>query len=260
MSVLEQMEPIALEAAKTVRLTNRMDNKYVASADRLEELLERVAERYYVQEIEASRVAPYRTLYFDTDDLAMYTMHHNGKLNRQKVRVRTYRLTDTTFFELKNKNNKGRTSKVRLPIDVQMFDHPEEMPEVKEFVERLSPFTFHLSPFTSLHACLGNRFERITLVDKEMRERVTVDRNITFHNCSTNRDADISGILVVEVKHEAGVPQSEMEKALHEMHIQPQKISKYCIGTALTNPSVKKNCFKPTLSIINYQLSIKKNA
>ena len=113
MSILDQMEAIGLEEAKAVRLMNRVDRKYLASADVMEELLGRVTDGYRVQEIAAgNRIAPYRTLYFDTDDLAMYTMHHNGKRNRQKLRMRTYRSSDTTFFEIKNKDNKKKTRKV----------------------------------------------------------------------------------------------------------------------------------------------------
>ena len=258
MDVLGQMETIRLEEAKAVRLMNRMERKYVASAGQLKELLERVADRYLVQQVDGNRVASYSTLYFDTDDLAMYTMHHNGKLNRQKLRVRTYRLTDTAFFEIKNKDNKGRTSKRRIPVDVTKFEHVDEVPEVREFVETYTPYNFNsqFSFSNSLHACLENMFERITLVNKGLGERVTIDGGISFCNRATGRDADIGGLLVVEVKQEAGTPVSDIEKALHEMHILPRRMSKYCIGTALTDPSAKRNRFKPTLSVINHQLSI----
>lgn len=242
MNVLGQMSPIGLDDMKAVRLMNRVDQKYMASAEQLEELLGRVAEGYYVQENLKGYWAPYRTLYFDTADLAMYTMHHNKKLARQKLRVRTYRSTDTTFFEIKNKDNKGKTRKVRIPIDVKMFDRCLEVPEVAQFVNEDTPY-----PVASLHECLENRFERITLVDKGMRERVTVDRGIVFHNRATNMDADIGHLLVIEVKHEVGAPMSEIERALHEMHILPRRMSKYCIGTALTDPAAKVNRFKPKL-------------
>jgi hypothetical protein len=245
MNVLEQMEPIGLEDMKAVRLMNRMDQKYMAAVDQLDELLGRVAAGYYVQHIGGNPQAPYRTLYFDTDDLAMYTMHHNKKLNRQKLRVRTYRSTDTTFFEIKNKDNKGKTRKVRIPIDVTLFDRSLDVPEVSEFVNRKTPY-----PVSVLHACLENRFERITLVDKGMRERVTIDRGIAFHNRATGIDADVSHLLVIEVKHEVGAPTSDIEKALHEMHILPRRMSKYCIGTALTDPIAKKNRFKEKLLYI----------
>ena len=246
MNVLNQMTPIGLEDMKAVRLMNRVDQKYMAPAGVLEELLGRVADGYYVQHIEDEPLAPYRTLYFDTDDLQMYTMHHNQKLNRQKLRVRTYRSTNTTFFEIKNKDNKKKTRKVRIPIEASMFDEALEVPEVSDFVNKNTPY-----PVASLHACLENRFERITLVDKGMSERVTIDSDIRFLNRATHLDADISGLMVIEVKHEVGAPMSDIERALHELHILPRRMSKYCIGTALTDPSAKKNRFKEKLLFIN---------
>ncbi|MBQ9418215.1 MAG: polyphosphate polymerase domain-containing protein [Bacteroidales bacterium] len=257
MSILDQMAPIGLDDMKAVRLMNRIDQKYMASASGLEELLGRVAGDYYVQHIQGNPLAPYRTLYFDTADLRMYTMHHNQKLNRQKLRVRTYRATDTTFFEIKNKDNKKKTRKVRIPVDVSQFDHVLEVPEVKDFVLQHTPYFPLPAPSApadtrplALHECLENRFERITLVDKGMTERITIDRGITFHNRATGRDADISQLLVIEVKHEVGAPMSAIEQALHEMHILPRRMSKYCIGTALTDPSAKYGRFKPKLLFI----------
>ena len=239
------MQPIGLDDMKAVRLMNRVDQKYMASVGQLDELLDCVAQSYYVQHIEGNPLAPYRTLYFDTDELAMYTMHHNQKLNRQKLRVRTYRSTDTTFFEIKNKDNKGKTRKVRIPMEVAMFDRSLEVPEVRDFVDIHTPFKT-----TLLHECLENKFERITLVDKGMKERVTIDRGIRFHNRATGVDADISHLLVIEVKHEVGAPTSDIEKALHEMHVLPRRMSKYCIGTALTDPEAKRNRFKSKLLYI----------
>ena len=265
MSVLTQMQPIGLDDMKAVRLMNRVDRKYMASAMQLDALLERIADGYYVQRIpadrpghdlrdatsgteqdELERVAPYRTLYFDTDALAMYTMHHNKKLNRQKLRVRCYRSTDTTFFEIKNKDNKKKTRKVRIPVDPALFDRVLEVPEVNTFVDANTPF-----PVATLHACLENRFERITLVDKGMSERVTIDRGIGFYNRATGIGTDIAKLLVIEVKHEVGAPMSDIERALHEMHVLPRRMSKYCIGTALTDPAAKRNRFKPKLLYID---------
>ncbi len=242
MSVLDQMQPIGLDDMKAVRLMNRVDQKYMASVSQLEELLSRVADSYYVQHVAGDPLAPYRTLYFDTEGLCMYTMHHNQKLNRQKLRVRTYRSTDTTFFEIKNKDNKKKTRKVRIPIDVAMFDGALSVPEVTQFVNNNTPY-----PVDSLHQCLENRFERITLVDKGMSERITIDRGITFHNRATGIEADISKLLVIEVKHEVGAPMSNIERALHDLHVLPRRMSKYCIGTALTDPAAKRNRFKPKL-------------
>ncbi|MBR1549719.1 MAG: polyphosphate polymerase domain-containing protein [Bacteroidales bacterium] len=249
MSVLEQMAPIGLEDMKAVRLMNRMDQKYMAPASLLEELLARITEDYYVQHIDGNPLAPYHTLYFDTEDLAMYTMHHNQKLTRQKLRVRRYRSTDTTFFEIKNKDNKKKTRKVRIPVSPDDFNHVLDVPEVREFVEKNTVYGGRL------HECLENTFERITLVDKGMSERITIDRGIRFHNRATGLDSDISPLLVIEVKHEVGAPMSDIERALHDLHILPRRMSKYCIGTALTNPSAKHNRFKEKLLYINKIIS-----
>ena len=251
MNVLEQMQPIGLDDMKAVRLMNRVDQKYMARVSQLDELLGRIASSYYVQHIEGEAVAPYRTLYYDTSERAMYTMHHNKKLNRQKVRVRTYRSTGTTFFEIKNKDNKKKTRKVRIPIAASQFYEVEQIPEVCQFLEQNTPYSF-----SSLHACLENRFDRITLVDKGMSERVTIDSGIAFHNHLTDRDADIGRLLVIEVKHEVGAPMSDIERALHEMHILPRRMSKYCIGTALTDPTVKHNRFKPKLLYIDKIINV----
>ena len=245
MNVLEQMAPIGLDDMRAVHLMNRVDQKYLAPTGMLEDILERIAGRYYVQHIDGNPLSPYRTLYFDTNDLAMYTMHHNQKLNRQKLRVRTYRSTNTTFFEIKNKDNRKKTSKVRIPVDASMFDKVLTLSEISQFIEKNTPY-----PVAALHPCIENRFERITLVDKGMTERVTIDSNIVFHNRATGQDADIHKLLVIEVKHSACAPPSNIERTLHELHIQPRRMSKYCIGTALTDPSAKHNRFKPKLLFI----------
>ena len=58
MSVLDQMAPIGLDDMKAVKLMSRVDQKYMASALQLEELLSRIAEGYYVQHIEGNPLAP----------------------------------------------------------------------------------------------------------------------------------------------------------------------------------------------------------
>jgi hypothetical protein len=44
---------------------------------------------------------------------------------------------------------------------------------------------------------------------------------------------------------------SDIERALHDLHVLPRRMSKYCIGTALTDPSAKRNRFKPKLLFID---------
>ena len=63
---------------------------------------------YKCVEIENKRVSQYQTLYYDTKDMKLYNEHHNGHLNRYKIRHRTYVDSNLSFLEVKFKNNKGR--------------------------------------------------------------------------------------------------------------------------------------------------------
>lgn len=243
---LDSFDPISLADIKAVQLMSRIDQKYLTSLRQLPELLQRIAGSYYVQRIGGEAEADYRTLYFDTADLAMYTQHHNRKLHRQKLRVRTYRSTLTTFFELKDKDNKGRTRKTRIPIPPQLFDNALSLPEVSDFVNSSAIF-----PAGLLLPQLENSFRRITLADKGLHERVTIDCGIRFRNRLTGLAHDLSPLVVIEVKHEVGAPPSPIRQSLRDLRIPPCRISKYCIGTLLTNPDAKANRFKPKLRYIN---------
>lgn len=239
------MSPITLKEMKAVRLMNRVDDKYLLNRQTLMELLERIAPSYYVQRIDGEALAPYNTIYFDTDGLAMYTAHHNRKLNRQKLRVRCYRSNQTTFFEIKNKNNKGKTNKIRIPIATEQFNSCLDVAEVREFLQKESPY-----PIVSLKDQLENSFRRITLVDKGMHERVTIDSEICFRNHTSGIDYDLSPLVVMEVKREVGGPSTAIDRALLDLRIHPKRMSKYCVGTALTAPTAKINRFKQKLRYI----------
>lgn len=243
---VRQMETITLDQMGVVKLMNRVDQKYMTNKATLPVLLERIAPDYFVQRIDGVAVADYRTLYFDTEELAMYTCHHNRKRCRQKLRIRTYRSTQTTFFELKNKDNKGKTRKTRIPLDVSAFDSALRQPQVAQFVTDNTPY-----PIGSLHEQVENFFSRLTLVDRGMTERVTIDFDIRFHNRHTGIDKDITDLVIIEVKHEVGAPKSAIEEALLGLRVHPRRVSKYCIGTVLTNPEAKYNRFKPKIRYIN---------
>jgi hypothetical protein len=45
--------------------------------------------------------------------MGFYHAHHAGRVNRQKIRVRTYVETGSQFLEIKRHQKKGRTVKVR---------------------------------------------------------------------------------------------------------------------------------------------------
>ena len=111
---LGKFQPVSLSEMDKVKLMRRTETKYVFDATMLPEVLDGLAGTYRVLEIEGVRRNPYNTVYFDTDNLKFYTEHHNGKLNRQKIRIRTYVNSAISFIEIKTKNNKGRMIKKRV--------------------------------------------------------------------------------------------------------------------------------------------------
>lgn len=233
--LLEQMQPITLDQMHSIRLMNRTDTKFVTNLHHLLRMLEQMQDTYYVQEIESLRVADYQTVYWELPEHDFYVMHHNGKFPRHKVRVRTYCDSDISFLEVKHKNNHGRTYKVRM-----MVPAPDRLQEAgcDAFLQE------HLQvKLTDLHPAIVNRFHRVTFVNKEKTERLTVDLDLCFQNLETGAAVDMENLVIIELKRDGHVP-SPILPVLRDLRIRPLGFSKYCIGSALTNGSLKYNRFK----------------
>ncbi len=227
---------------KGVKLMNRIDTKYVIPIGLLPQVLEAAQENYRVQETNGIRLAEYDTLYYDTVDLDMYLRHHNRHLTRQKIRVRKYVSTDELFLEIKRKNNRGRTKKKRIAVD--SFDLLGNAKSADFIVEKSIYTQAMLVPQ------LRTQFRRITLVNKEQTERLTIDMDLHWENVQTRQEAEYPALVVIELKRD-GLTVSPMQRILRDMRIKPYKMSKYCIGTVLTNPKVKVNRFKQKINHIN---------
>lgn len=253
---LEGFEPIALSQMKGVKLMNRTDTKYVVRLPKLLELLEASQQDYFVQtNLEGERMAAYHTIYLDTPDHQMYTRHETGHKPRQKVRMRTYMDTGEAFLEIKHKNNHGRTGKKRMLMEV-----PNDSAEANQLVPKVLAKLGHDPLFTKIEGQLEpgelapdtlmpqleNYFNRITLVNRGMSERLTIDLNLRFHNLETENDASLDRLAIIELKRD-GLTPSPMHDLLIKMHVHPGGFSKYCIGAALTNPTLRTNNFKERL-------------
>ncbi|MDE5889990.1 MAG: VTC domain-containing protein, partial [Bacteroidales bacterium] len=120
-----EMDPISLDEMKSVSLMNRTDTKYVTDTEHLKAVIDdALAAGYRICEISGQRMLDYSSVYYDTADLKMFTMHRNGKKIRQKVRVRTYLIDNVTFIEVKTKDNHGRTKKKRTRIQAETDADP----------------------------------------------------------------------------------------------------------------------------------------
>jgi len=244
--LLKSLEPISLEAMDKVKLMDRVDSKFILSFNDLLPVLESISRHYSILTINNKKVFSYRTDYFDTPDLEMFSDHHNGKLNRYKIRQREYIESDIRFLEVKFKSNKGRVIKDRIERKT------DDKFDFKEFIQRYTPY----NP-DNLNVALVNRFNRFTLVDKNMQERVTVDFNLVFSDRS--HIMGLTGLVIIEVKQNKSTRESSMYSVLKGKGIRPDSFSKYCLGIALLNRHNKFNNFKRTINLINKLSHVESN-
>ena len=254
-TILQSFEPISLAQMESVKLMNRIDTKYAVPMAVLPHILESAKADYFVQEIDGKRIATYDTMYYDTDSLDMYVRHHDRQLVRQKIRVRQYVDSNLTFLEIKRKNNKGRTSKKR--ITVPGFDiTAETLGESKRSTWSVADYIAAKSRYqwAELSPHLWTKFHRITLVNKAKTERLTIDMDLVWDNVVSGEKKTFSELVIIELKRDGNVP-SRMTGIMLRLRQHPLKISKYCIGTALTTPGLKRNRFKKKIRAIEKMLA-----
>ena len=113
---------------------------------------------------------------------------------------------------------------------------------VDDFVAEMSRYVWEeLSPR------LRTKFYRITLVNKDKTERITMDMDLEWENMVNGEKRCYPELVIIEVKRDGRAVCGEgiaISEILRNLRVHPFKISKYCIGTALTNPSLKQNRFK----------------
>ncbi|MCB9179269.1 MAG: polyphosphate polymerase domain-containing protein [Flavobacteriales bacterium] len=232
-----------------VRLQDRVDTKYVLPAADLPGLLQVLRPHYRVLEVEGLRGINYRTLYLDTPDLRSFLDHHNGRVLRNKVRFREYVDSGLCFLEVKRKTGRGRTDKVRIPV--QRFDFPLD-PVQETFVRTNQVVGMDLP----LRPMLWNLFTRVTLVHSERAERLTLDVALRFGAATTDGamvggPIGMEGIIVAELKQPRADRTSPFVRHVRTGGYHPQGFSKYCIGMLLVHDGLKQNMFKPVLRYID---------
>lgn len=222
---------------RDVKLMNRIDTKFVTTRTRLVQLLELARNDYWAQEIAGSRLSRYDTTYFDTHDFDMYRVHQTGHTGRQKLRFRTYVSSNLQFMEVKTKNNHGRTKKKRIKVeDMDLAD-----------AEKRAFLAEHLRyDIDTMRPAIRNNFDRITLVNRAKTERLTIDTNLKFFNLVSGQNLETDPLVIIELKRD-GLCYSPVLEMLRQLRIFPHGFSKYCMGSAMTNPELPVNRFKEKL-------------
>lgn len=241
-TMLNLFTPIGLNEMDEVKLMNRVETKYVFSTRKLMDLLDHLSGSYTVLEIDNIRIFPYHTTYLDTPDYLFFKQQVRGKLNRHKIRYRIYESTGLSFLEIKMKTNINRVIKWRIKNRLNTnFPNEDAMAFIKEYLPYSLP---------DLQPVLINGFTRITLVGKEVKERVTLDYNLTFAT-PEGKTKDLPFLAISELKCERHSTHSPLGIIMKQIGIRPGRFSKYCIGNSLLKDMPRKNVLKPKLLLIN---------
>lgn len=86
-------------------------------------------------------------------------------------------------------------------------------------------------------------YKRITLVNRKNNERLTLDTNLSYMD-NSSRLYPVSNLVIAELKQKKLSHDSPFARCFKEMRITRTSFSKYCMGVALTDTTIKKNRFK----------------
>ncbi|ACL05706.1 conserved hypothetical protein [Desulfatibacillum aliphaticivorans] len=237
--VLSRYKPHSLSQIKNAGLMHRVDTKYLLPASDLEKLLAVLPPYYSVLEIDSSRVFGYRTTYFDTPEFGFYLMHHNGKMNRFKVRHRLYVESGDLYVEVKHKSNKRVTQKDRVMLSGASLSNER----IKELEAK--PFGGRNLRLVESIVC---SYARVAFANEENGERVTLDFNLSFHDPMGEHAGVSIQPIIVEVKRKNNKAPSALIDLMGKYRQKPISFSKYCIGCSLLYKGrIKANRFKKTL-------------
>ncbi|MBN1416417.1 MAG: polyphosphate polymerase domain-containing protein [Bacteroidales bacterium] len=235
---VQHFKSISLEEMDKVALMNRVDRKFILSFTDLVKLMPSLQANYRILTINDRNVFTYKTDYFDTPGLAMFTEHHNGKLNRFKIRHREYIESKLEFLEIKFKNNKGKTLKKRVESR-----HINTEP-AHQLIKEHTPYNPSV-----LDRKVTTLFNRLTLVDNSLTSRITIDFNLKF--VGEEQNIQLENLVIIEIKQEKQGTNSNIYYLLKEKSIRPCSVSKYCLGLTMMNNLPKSNIFKDTVRKIN---------
>ncbi len=235
-SALDRFDPISLEEMDGVKLMDRTDLKFNFSIQHLPTLLDNIRDSYRALEVSGTRMSRYETLYYDTPEYDLYKTHHKGKPTRFKIRARKYVESDLNFFEVKHKNNKGRTVKTRVKKKTSTGEITGNAEQLLS--EKTGMQSEHLEPKLFVN------YTRLTLVNRAEEERLTIDLDLEVKNETSSFSFD--GLVIVEAKM-SKIMNTPFVKLLKEKHIRQGGMSKYCMAVSKLIPGIKSNNFKEKL-------------
>lgn len=245
---LETFSPISLETLNgKAEMLERIDNKYIMPAAQLLPALDALKEMFDVLDIEGQRVFSYATRYFDDPELRGYYDHHQRRRKRVKARVRQYVDAGFSYLEVKVNELRSMTAKRRMKVGAPLRSLDDQC---MDFVRKCYRDCYGDEFCKVLQPVILIEYQRITLVAKEGGERLTIDTGMKFSGSKASRAADPS-IFIIETKSARG--NGIADKVFRAQHATVTKrVSKFCIGMAVTGQVVRYNGFLPAMRKLGF--------
>ena len=198
-------------------LQQRIDRKYLLASGALESLLACLRPGYSLLPAGRHGWARYDSIYLDTPERQLYHDHRCGRRPRYKIRIRHHVARQVTFLEIKSKNNSGRTLKRRLALP---YGQNHLGSGERQFIEAHTAIdSVRLMP------CVSTSFLRLTLVGKDLNERLTFDRDVTFTGGA--HAERFARVVIAEIKQAEYSNHRGAVAALRGLHSREAAFSKY---------------------------------
>lgn len=247
-AILSTAPSIGLTELREAALLNRLDSKFIVREEWLAALVRDVlsAGEHRVLVVNGQHSTQYDNCFYDSENRMFFQDHTRGRKSRYKARLRRYQSNMKTFLEVKHKTVHGRTVKFRCERpEGEQWDAPLTDSEW-EWFETACPGARLTAPV------MWSNFNRFTLVSPDRSERFTVDTNLKFRS-HAGVVAELPGCAIIEVKQERIDRRSPLFDALDAFRGQhpplgrSTRVSKYVLGTALTQPQFPLRTYRPVM-------------
>lgn len=262
-------------------LLTRIDRKYLVPPGTTQEVVNHLAPRAQVLQIDGLRHFRYASTYFDTPGLDAYFLAAYKRRRRYKIRTRTYLDSGLCFLEVKTCGARGSTVKRRMGYhadDASRLTGPG-----RAFVAAclagagVTGAAAAREVAAALRPVLATTYERTTLHLPRAEARATIDTALTWRRLGPAAPAgssagtvvgvpmspqalrpahltaavnegepvSVADIAVVETKNPA--TPSPADRALWDAGYRPTRISKYATGMALLYANLPTNRWNRTI-------------
>jgi hypothetical protein len=175
-----------------------------------------------------------RILYFDTPNNRFFTDAHNTKRNRYNVCYRHYIESDTTFLEVKYLNKKGIRKRKKLKINsIKSNLNDEEL----LFLKKVMPGKL----IKKLQPRLSINYKRITLIDKNSRDKIILDTDIEY--LYNDLEFKSMNLTYCKITQEKAAKNCDFLKSLKNFGVREEQINKYVFGMSIFGER-KSNYYK----------------